>query len=157
MADDGDRPSFYAMLVAGSPSRGLVGIGRGRGDTAPSAMDGAFQRGQYSEHRYSQTTFLTFAVFFSRAQHGPRQPIRISNSLGCRPRSDSQVGSDDGHHARPASRFRIGCAGNPPPLVHRMRHSRCQRDDRGKQESDRGPQSRYSDSAWRCESPRALA
>jgi hypothetical protein len=38
------RPSLFAMVVVGSPSRGLVGIGRGRGDAAPVAMDSAFQR-----------------------------------------------------------------------------------------------------------------
>jgi ribosomal protein S5 len=32
------------MVVVGSPSRGLVGIGRGRGDAAPNAIDSAFQR-----------------------------------------------------------------------------------------------------------------
>lgn len=38
------RPSLFAMVVVGSPSRGLVGIGRGRGDAAPTALDSAFQR-----------------------------------------------------------------------------------------------------------------
>lgn len=32
------------MMVVGSPSRGLVGIGQGRGDTAPVAIDGGFHR-----------------------------------------------------------------------------------------------------------------
>ncbi|KAJ9092010.1 hypothetical protein QFC21_006990 [Naganishia friedmannii] len=32
------------MVVVGSPSRGLVGVGQGRGDTAPTAIDGAFHQ-----------------------------------------------------------------------------------------------------------------
>jgi small subunit ribosomal protein S5 len=40
------RPSFASMLVVGSPTRGLVGIGRGRGLTATSAIDNGFHKGE---------------------------------------------------------------------------------------------------------------
>ncbi len=42
------------MLVVGSPSRGLVGIGQGRGDTAPVAIDGGFHRAVLSMDRVNR-------------------------------------------------------------------------------------------------------
>ncbi|GFZ47088.1 hypothetical protein JCM24511_04830 [Saitozyma sp. JCM 24511] len=44
MTKKGKMPSFTALVVVGSPSRGLVGIGRGRGLTNIGAMDAGFQK-----------------------------------------------------------------------------------------------------------------
>ncbi|KAJ9116604.1 hypothetical protein QFC20_000537 [Naganishia adeliensis] len=44
MTKKGKMPSFFSIVVVGSPSRGLVGMGQGRGDTAPTAIDGAFHQ-----------------------------------------------------------------------------------------------------------------
>ncbi|KAL7420976.1 28S ribosomal protein S5, mitochondrial [Cryptotrichosporon argae] len=44
MTKKGKQPSWFALLVVGSPEKGLVGIGRGRGLNVQSAMDHGFHK-----------------------------------------------------------------------------------------------------------------
>ena len=52
-----------AYVVVGVPEKGMVGIGRGKGDSAPTAVDQAFHQGKSRKFQscapYFFPTFLT--------------------------------------------------------------------------------------------------
>lgn len=77
-ADSLRRPSFMAMLVVGSPERGLVGIGRGRGNTTIRAMDAGFHKGVSWSHSHSHGRGTTILLKYGRVS-GLKRVIAVQS------------------------------------------------------------------------------